>query len=399
MIKLIYTALISLLFAGQSNAQESYFIKNVNYIDVYKGELLKNVNVKLVKVGKGFKINVVGTAANNKNTKGIDGTGKYLMPALYDMHVHWPDVMPTEFFKLVQQAGVGAVRIMNSKPAAITFAKANKQIDFKIGYPFNKYSIVKDAPFFVDSIKKAGYDFIKIFSVKDEAAFLSIAQAAKKISLPICGHALPNVAMQTVFENGYTTVEHVGYFDELKTETAIDSTIAIFKKYNVAVCPTLDWVNMAYHAANKDSVRYRIGYQRAITTYKTYWDTTYAAEVKSFGADEPKYAAFAKNSIAKKISILKKMHEAGIKIIIGSDAEQPYQVPGFSIIEEMKLVAQAGFSNMELLQFATINSEAYFNAAGFSSSNKFILLNKNPLENLNNLGELSSMISLQQNKK
>jgi Amidohydrolase family len=377
-------------------AQKTTVFKNVHFIDVDEAVIHSNTMVLVAVDGTASVINSV-KLATLKNYNTIDGKGLYLMRALYDMHIHWPDENESAYFELCKKAGVGNLRVMNSLPAAIEYRKNEKLQRFSIGFPVRSGTNFADAKLFTDSIKQAGYDFIKIFSISNQDAFIALAKAAQKNNLPLCGHALSNVSIDTVFRYGYKSVEHVGYLDKL-SDLALDSAIEKFKKYKVAVCPTLDWQNMAYHAFSKDSFQYRAGYEQGMAVYKTHWDTTYRNSTNQMGADQEKYVDFAKKSLSKKLMILKKLGEKQVPIIIGSDAEEPYQTPGYSLIEELKLIQKAGFTNMQLLQMVTLNAARYYEGLGkngqASSNDQFILLTKNPVENIDHLASVKELINL-----
>jgi imidazolonepropionase-like amidohydrolase len=384
---LFFICLLGITFS--STAQKQTIFYNVHYIDISKGLVTKNAVVSIDVNGK-LKLLKKKPIAN-ANTVVKDGTGAYLMPSLYDMHVHWPDVMPDTYFDACLATGITHIRMMNSSAEAMQYIqsrKVNRPV-FQVGFPIRENFTFTNAEQSMDSIKKAGYDFVKFFNVKNRKDFTALAMAANKYKLPICGHALPNVPMDTLFSYGYRSVEHVGYLDNLK-DKALDSAILKFKMYNVAVCPTLDWMLVAYGAIPEDSLKLRAGTAYAKKYYYTHWDTAYKKPSVTFGENAPKYADFAKKSIAKKIMILKKLKDAGVQILIGSDAEEPYQTPGYSLIEEMKLIAPAGFSNMELLQMATSGAETYWNSMGqnVKKEKSFVLYRENPLENLNNLESL-----------
>ena len=378
---LIIVAFIASTIFAQAQITTVYI--NVNYVDLYKGGITKKVIVAKNKIGNFAIIKKIPKS----KVEIIDGKEKYLMPSLYDMHVHWPTTLSKEYFESCTAAGVTNIRVMKSETNTIKEIKNIKNISFKVGYPFYSSYNLKNAIAFVDSIKKQGYNFIKFFSVKKkiENDFIKVAKAAWHKGIIICGHALGNVKMDTAFYYGYKSVEHVGYLDKL-SDNALDSAIQKFKQYNVAVCPTLDWMLVAYGATTKEQLISRNSSASINAELQNHWDTLYKTPAQNFGDNATKYADFAKNSIAKKIINLKKLKEAGVKIIVGSDAEEAYQAPGFTLIEEMKHIAKAGFTNMEVLQMATVNAYYYWN---IEIKKKVIHLNtlydKNPLEDLNNL--------------
>jgi imidazolonepropionase-like amidohydrolase len=324
------------------------------------------------------------------------------MPALYDMHVHFPENNAERFFQLQTAAGITNCRIMKSTKETVAFSKTAKNIPaMKISYNFfgNETFKIDSVPLIINSLKANGYDFIKIFGVKNEEQFDAIMAAAKANNLMVCGHALGKINAKKLLASGYKSIEHVGYFDKAKSPEALDTLIDLAIKNNVFVCPTLDWVTMGYQAANKDSFQYRAGYAIGTKLYGQEWDTTYTNNTKQFGGQAKQYKDFADKDVANKIAILAKMRTKGVKIIAGSDAEEPYQTPGFSLLDELKQIQKAGFTNAELLRMITTNAKDFFSynltnpkTRTLEKTNGYILLSKNPLDDINNLGTMEYVI-------
>lgn len=370
-------------------------INNVNIIDVITGKITPSMTV-LIKNGEIEMTNKMIKIPEPKMQ--IDGTGKYFMPALYDMHVHFPEQNAERFFQLQTAAGIVSSRIMKSTKETVAFTKRAKQIpSLMISYNFFGDETYKldSIPKVIKSLKAKGYDFIKVFGVKDEAQFDVIMTAAKANKIMVCGHALSKVPAKKLLVSGYKSIEHVGYFDKVKNPKTLDSLIDLSIDKNVFVCPTLDWVTMGYQSANKDSFQYRAGYAVGTKLYGVEWDTTYNNNTKQFGGQEKQYAEYAEKDVANKIEVLSKMRKRGLMIIAGSDAEEPYQTPGFSLIDELKQIQKAGYSNFQLVQMVTVNASYYY-AINFVNTkikkNNFILLSKNPLDKIDNLGTVEYLL-------
>jgi imidazolonepropionase-like amidohydrolase len=365
-------------------------INNINLVDINTGKITPATNV-YIKNGVAEITNKMMKIPAPK--KQIDGTGKYFMPALYDMHVHFPEQNAERFFQLQTAAGITNCRIMKSTKETVAFSKTAKNIPaMKISYNFfgNETFKIDSVPLIINSLKANGYDFIKIFGVKNEEQFDAIMAAAKAENIMVCGHALGKVPAKKLLASGYKSIEHVGYFDKAKTPEALDSLIDLAIKNNVFVCPTLDWVTMGYQAANKDSFQYRAGYAIGTKLYDQEWDTTYTNNAKQFGGQAKQYKDFADKDVSKKIAILTKMRTKGVKIIAGSDAEEPYQTPGFSLLDELKQIQKAGFTNAELLNMITTNADLFWNKK--TKQTDYILLSKNPLDNISNLESVEYVI-------
>jgi imidazolonepropionase-like amidohydrolase len=87
------------------------------------------------------------------------------------------------------------------------------------------------------------------------------------------------------------------------------------------------------------------------------------------------------------------LHKAGVPILMTSDSPQVFNVPGFSIHHEIELMSKAGMSNYEILKTGSVNPARYFDQQGEwgvikeGASADFVLVEKNPLEDLNTLRE------------
>jgi imidazolonepropionase-like amidohydrolase len=216
--------------------------------------------------------------------------------------------------------------------------------------------------------------------------------AAKKYNITVCGHALGNIPATKVLASGYKSIEHVGYFDKAKTPEQLDSLLTLAAKHKVYICPTLDWSMMVYHTIPKDNLTYRSGYQIGNHLYENTWKKAYAETSQTILGNEEKYKNIFRTQLATKLNVLKLAKNKGIKIIAGSDAEEPYQTPGYSLIEELKWIQKAGFTNKELLQMVTTNAEAFLKEIGIEIKPAYIILDKNPLEDINNLNTVTGIL-------
>lgn len=390
-MKLLSILFLSFAFLNTKTQNISYsvVIKNVSVISIPGGSLQKT-NFYIDEKGAG-----IASTKNFKAKKIIDGTSKFLMPGLTDMHVHFPTADKDRFFNLLTAAGITNCRIMKSDSTTIDYRKTHNPPEFPGMYvAYNIYNSDSLSSEIIQSkitnAQKEGYDFIKIFGLKDGNYFNEIMATAKKFDLPVCGHALANIEAMKAINSGYRSIEHVGYFDKAKPGN-LDALLDSAAKYHLFICPTLDWTIMVRHSVPEDSLAFRQGYAMGKKLYGKQWDSTYSAVTKEMGDKADFYAKYLRKDVAKKIEILKKMRAKSITLIAGSDAEEPYQTPGYSLIEELKLIAKAGYSNAGLLQMVTTNAKDFF--AGESEYDSgFILLSKNPLQDVNNLATVEYVI-------
>jgi hypothetical protein len=98
------------------------------------------------------------------------------------------------------------------------------------------------------------------------------------------------------------------------------------------------------------------------------------------------------------LSLIGKMNERGVKFIAGTDFPNPYVFPGFSLHDELSLMVKGGIPALDALRSATINPAIFMNKkADFGSVEagkmaSLVLLNKNPLENIENTKTIETVI-------
>jgi imidazolonepropionase-like amidohydrolase len=388
--------LISFCF-NALDAQYDVLIKNVTIIPMHSNVELKNQTVGISE----NKIKFIGQDSKKTGINTIDGSGKYLMPSLYDMHVHWPTEHTERFFQLQLLAGVTTNRIMKSQPDALKFKRSFQAFSPRLFVAYNNLrsdvfdSINVEAK--IDSLRKEGYDFMKTFSIRSEAKFDALMKAAKKKKFTVCGHFLGNVPTEKLIASGYKSIEHVG-LDGIKIAITRDSMIDLVAKHKTYICPTLDWDNMVYHSYPEDKLSERNGYAIGKKLYNIEWDTNYQKVNIELGNKLDQYKKMMSVRLENKIKTLQSMHKKGISIIAGSDAEEPYQTPGFSLIDELLLIQRAGLTNFDLLKTCTVIPAAYLEETkthGSIEKNKvanLILLNKSPLEDIKNLASVVIVI-------
>ncbi|MDX1406856.1 MAG: amidohydrolase family protein, partial [Saprospiraceae bacterium] len=102
--------------------------------------------------------------------------------------------------------------------------------------------------------------------------------------------------------------------------------------------------------------------------------------------------------LALRQQILRCLHEAGAPFLLGSDAPQVFNVPGFSIQHEMRAVVDAGIPVLDVLRSGTVNPAIFFGHEGEygeitpGASADAILLDANPLEDIANMERIAGVM-------
>ncbi len=398
-------------------------ITNVNIVDVNTGKILKNRTIAIDnnRITAIYEMEIVGSTA----TVEIDGKGKYLIPGLWDMHAHYKwsyaDLDP-----LLVANGITGVREMwGDMPAFVEIPKRSQQEglispdvylsgDLIDGNPpsFPAGCLVVTTPDeAVDAVKKQidkKVDFIKVYSSLSEECFLAIAQEARKRNITFAGHIPNRISIYKAIEAGMASSEHLyGFLNACSSvdtsnevlvssfsEKRFDSICSVLAEGSMWLCPTLT-VNRAMSYLNdtiftKDNrMSYLPGYVLEI------WSQKMSPYSKS---QIDNFSNSARVRYLFELSLIGKMNEKGVKFIAGTDFPNPYVFPGFSLHDELSLLVKGGMPALDALRSATINPAIFMNKkADFGSVEagkmaSLVLLNKNPLENIENTKTIETVI-------
>ncbi|MCW5909750.1 MAG: amidohydrolase family protein [Cyclobacteriaceae bacterium] len=426
------------LSSGSAAAQNRYAIKNVSVIPMNREVVLSNQTV-LIEDGIIKNIGNSGKVKIGKDYKVIDGTGKYLMPGLFDMHTHFfyehgkhVNTNETEL-KLMLANGITMARIMTGHPSYLEArenVKTGKWIgpELKVACPqlvgrwpwspdFKNYEIVasaEKATKAVKEFKEQGYDAIKITFMMASEIFDAVVKAAAEENIKVVGHVGPIVKLPKALA-AKQQIEHMDMFIEmLLPDTSYNhgQSVSDFNIYSKAAWATVPHLDESKIPALAKSVKDAGIY----VTPTNYFFITNAGlpftdeEIKQkpdynylpSDSKEEKWKyrnSYLKNmapleSREKYVHIRKKMvyelWKAGVPLMAGSDAPEFFVVAGFSIHDELKTMVDAGLTPFAALQTATVNPATFMEMntrTGTIEAGKeadFLLLDKNPLEDIQN---------------
>jgi len=98
------------------------------------------------------------------------------------------------------------------------------------------------------------------------------------------------------------------------------------------------------------------------------------------------------------LQMLSFLHKQGVMILAGTDTENPFVVPGFSLHDELELYIKAGLSPLEALQTATLNPAIFMhkeNELGTVAKGKLadlVILDQNSLVEIKNTRTINAVI-------
>jgi imidazolonepropionase-like amidohydrolase len=422
---------------GKSKRGEVVVLRNTTVVDVRTGALRPEQAVMI----RGGKIAWIGANREVKvasDARTIDCSGLFVIPGLWDMHVHlvFGDWFPNGkevLLPLFVANGVIGVRDMGSDLETVTGWRTQIAAGKLIGPRIYTSGPMLDGPKprfpsslpiatpedgrgAVDDLKRRGADFIKLQSLIPRDAVFAIADEAAKQGVAFLGHVPDAVRASEMSERGMKSFEHlIGIFEGSspeeseflkggKTERKLLATYDAARAAKLAEmlakngtwqCPTLVWerggnmVDVTEYAADG-----RVNYVPA--GWKATWKRFTDEIVAGYGNDD---VAIRKEFVEKELEVVHLMNQKGVQFLAGTDTPAGVHIfPGFSLHEELQRFVAAGFTPFQALQTATVNPARFFGAEdrfGTVEAGKFadlVLLRANPLEDIRHTQEIAGVV-------
>jgi len=415
------TNLISVLLLVVTTAfAESTAFINVNVIPMTSDTVLRARTV-IVNDGEIVVIGDVDDTAVPADAVVVDGTDRFLIPGLSEMHGHIPGRNSgglDRVLHLYVANGITTVRGMLGQPSHLELRSALQKGErlgprlYTSGPSMNGRSVTSPqrAISMVEQQHAAGYDFLKIHPGLTRQAFDAMAATANRLGIPFAGHVPEDVGIERALAAGIATIDHLdGYMESLlrphddpsgglsgffgvfiadqADETKISGIVAATVEAGTWNVPTdslfrhatssesdpddmVDWPEMKYMPA--DTVERWRRAKREILDDANYHPDT------------------AARAVALRQQLILELHRNGAGLLLGSDSPQIFNVPGFAIHRELEYLVDAGLTPFEALQTGTANPAEFFGRTGdfgvvkTGAEADLILLDANPLEDVTN---------------
>ena len=397
-------------------APEPIAFTHVTVVDVREGTLQPGRTV-VVRERRIEAVADSGTVAVPEGTRVIDARGRYLIPGLWDMHVHFSafDEDPTlRDFPLYIANGVTGIRMMGGWPAeALPWLHGVREqigagtrpgprliatgpiVDGPESFPGSsgiqsvRIADPGAALLAVDSLRAMGVDFVKVYDNLDAESYLAVADAARQRGIPLAGHIPWPVRVTDASDAGQRSIEHsTGILVACSSEedVLLESYAAVFAQEDFSLANLMGSRVDARAAATfnpqkcKDLAR-RLRHNETwqtptLVTQRLAFDSVTVpgddsrlkyiprATVDRIWNDrdaDPWLKLFTEEDHESRRAVYRMlveaasfMHREGAPFLAGTDVGRPYIFPGFSLHDELALLVEAGLSPLAALQTATI---------------------------------------------
>ena len=342
---------------------------------------------RIAAIGPSGKVQVPADATR------IDGRGKFLMPGMAEMHAHIPggqnateaDMHHT--LALFAANGITTIRGMLGEPRhlalrdAVASGKVVGPTIYTSGVSFsgNTAKSIDVAVEMVQAQKAAGYDLLKIHPGVPRDVFDAVAAEANRLRIPFSGHVPADVGLERALAAKFHSIDHLdGYFEyAVRPDAPVDlknpgffganfaahldparlaKAVADTKRAGVWIVPTQGLLEIFMSMATPEELQKRPGVAYMPPQMVAAW----ARQRQAFMAQPGFNAQNNERFLQERRKLLKALHDAGVDIILGSDAVQTFSVPGFSIFNEMEAMARSGLSPYDIYVTGSRNVARFF---------------------------------------
>ena len=427
-------------------------INHVTIIDVLTGRLAPN---QVVAIARGKIVEIQPADKDSYAAKQyVNGNGRYLIPGLWDMHVHFRGgdslaAANKKSLALYLAHGITTVRdaggdltpsifqwrqeMESGRLAGPRIFTSGPKIDGPGAYWPGSLAVETPAQIrrALDSLQRLRVDYVKIYDSKiSGAAYLETIRQAQRRGLKTTGHMPYSVTLGEAVKRGLDATEHLYYVfkacsgkedsltalvrNSLTTSkplglfavlpavydtyspAAASRIFALMAKRHTAAVPTLYIQKTLADLPEND---------HAQDSLRAYIDpkilATYQRRLASARQQRPATQAFNRKLNARFMSLVPQMQAAGVTLLAGSDSGpfNSFIYPGASLQGELELLVLAGLTPLQALQTATVNGARFMGVADRTAAiapgkdADLLLLTGNPLENIANVRNIDAVVS------
>jgi len=433
---------------SKPNIKVDTLIANINIVDVVSGDIINNQNIGLRNDSIIF---IMGNSDlfNVESTNIYDKRGKYAIPGLWDMHVHFRGGTSLieenkNLLPLYTAFGISGVRdaggdltssvlewrkqIRSGEMIGPDIFTSGPKIDGPNGTWAGSIPVVTDADVMhaLDTLEAIGSDYVKIYDSRiSKEAYLKIIKEATKRGTTTSGHMPFTVMLQDAVESGIGSIEHLYYIlkgcsseEAAVTQAVIDGKMGFWSSFEKLMATYDEDVAKASIQRLKVNGTFvvptlHIGSILTLMKEQSHDNDemlnyvgdgiikTYAGRVKgAMGASDATTDRNKRMRIMFR-ELVPKLVDAGVLLLAGSDggASNSYVYPGISLHNELANMVETGLTPIEALRTATINGAKFMKTDHYTGSiavgkkANLLILDVNPLSDIRNTKNINMMIS------
>jgi imidazolonepropionase-like amidohydrolase len=401
LVALLCLGLNTMAFKGQTLSPQKtspvVAFVGVNVIAADREQVLQEQTV----IVRGEQIAEIGPVAKIKVPKGalrINGRGKYLTPGLVDMHAHLnsPKELP-----LYLANGVTTVYNLNGRPAHLKWREEIKRGAmvgpniYTCGPTIRVLNKAEDARRIIEEQHKAGYDSIKIYNWVTKEAYEVLIEEARKRDMLFVGHIAREPGFDGTLKAGQA-IAHAEEFvytffdNKVDDDSRLPQIVQRTRESGVVVVATLvAFDHIIRQAENLPALLATPEMKYLAPWVRSEWSPEKNLYKKRFA--NPEGIAYLNKSLALQKKLVKALHQAGVRILTGTDAMNMGVVPGFSLHEELRNLVELGLTPFEAIQAGTRHPAEFLSRAGtfgtiaVGKRADMVLVEANPLEDISRM--------------
>ena len=328
----------------------------------------------------------------------VDGSGKMLLPGLWDMHAH---VTQIEWAPAYLAAGITTARHLGGAFELSTAIRDDVAEGRSVGPRLLLAELVDgpspeslgvvtaaneaEARAVVARFKEAGIDQVKVYGNVKPDVLRALSEEAHRVGMTVTGHVPTGLSALDAVQAGLDQINHLGGVVQAMQENS-GRAIQVFKERRTVIDPTLAWSELTGHPTDMAAVTFEPGMAKAPYQLASLINTAGVApsERSNFDARQ-----------AERLKVVAQLHRAGIPIVAGTDKG----LQGHSLYRELELYVRAGLTPLEAIQSATIvpaRAMGLDDEVGTIEAGKradLILVEGNPLQDIRDIRTVSHVIA------